>query len=255
MKAKNIIAIFLLLIMASTGAVAKDSQLEQEMINLEQAYIPALFFTGKPADATLDEATLLAISRGKLSLYITTWAAFSDEYKTYRSSWRNWISYFDQVENLISDADALLVTGDRLDAHEVLEEIRTLMAEFRGRNGFPKFIVDQFTDFHTIMGEIISIASMDFNDNTIGILFELYKEASHAWFKVEKNTVNPDAWDLTPEEVEFYYNNILAERVALDNFELALYQGDPAGITAAAKALKPPQAAAYLTLGGVISKP
>ena len=254
MKVHNIIALFLLVFMTSTPAVAKNGQLEQDMIDLEQAYIPALFITGKPAGDP-DEATLLAMSRAKLSVYKVAWATFSDEYETYRSSWRNWISYFFTVQELIDEADALLDEEQRLEAHEVLEEIRTLMAEFRGRNGFPKFIVDQFTDFHTLMGEIIAIASMEFDDNTIDILYELYREASHAWSKVEKNTVDPVAWGLTPEEEAFYYNNVLAERAALDNFALALSYGDPAGIKTAAMALKPPQAAAYLVLGTVLSLP
>ncbi|MEJ2310032.1 MAG: hypothetical protein P8Z31_00065 [Gammaproteobacteria bacterium] len=255
MKTRNIIAFFLLVLLTSTPAVAKDSQLEQDMIDLEQTYIPALFITGKPATPDQDEATLLAISRAKLAVYKASWAAFSDEYETYRASWRNWISYFHRVQELIDEADALLEADERLETHEVLEEIRTLMAEFRGRNGFPKFVVDQFTDFHTLMGEIIAVASMEFDDNTIGILSELYREASHAWSKVEQNSVDAVAWDLTLTEEAFYYDNVAAERVALDNFELALAYGDPAAIKAAALALKPPQASAYLTLGGVVSLP
>lgn len=253
MKVQYLFSIFLFILMICSPAIAKDNQLKQEMIDLEQTYIPALFFTGKPADDVTPEAQLLGISKAKLSIYKVSWAAFSDKYKTYRSSWRNWISYFESVQGLIDEADGLLEDGNRLDSHEVLEEIRTTMADFRGRNGFPKFITDQFTDFHTIMGEIISIATKEFDENTIEILFELYKEASRAWSKVEKNVVNPDAWDLSPEDVGFYYNLIQAERVALDNFELALSYGDPAGITATAKGLKSPQAQAYLTLGGVIN--
>jgi len=42
--------------------------------------------------------------------------------------------------------------------------------------------------------------------------------------------------------------------LALDNFESALSYGDPAEIKDAAMALKPPQAQAYLTLGGVVNK-
>lgn len=228
-------------------AIAKDAQLEQDMIDLEQAYVPALFITGQPA---APETQVNAI----FDSYYDSWLAFSDEYKTYRPSWRNWISYFDNVQLLIDAASDLLEDGNRSAAHEVLEEIRTTMAEFRGRNGFPKFIADQFTDFHTIMGEIIFIASKDFDDNTIEILVELYVEASHAWSKVEKNAVDPHAWDLTSADEGFYYSMIQAERAALDNFESALYSGIPAGITLSAKALKPPQAQAYLTLGGVINK-
>lgn len=254
MKVKNIFSIFLLIFMVNSTAIAKGAQLEQDMIDLEQTYIPALFFTGKPAGDQTEEQ-LLAISISKLSLYKATWTAFSSEYKTYRSSRRNWISYFDDVEGLIDDADELLGEGKRSEAHEVLEEIRTLIAEFRGRNGFPKFIVDQFTDFHTIMGEIIFVASGAFGDNTIEILFELYEEASHAWSKVEKNAVDPEAWGLTSADEGFYYSRIQVERLALDEFEWALSYADQPEIKAAAMALKPPQAAAYLTLGDVLNHP
>ena len=223
-------------------AMAKDNELQQRMIELEQAYIQALFLTSQELPPAVSA----------MSLYANSWKNFNDEYKTYRSSWRNWMSYFEHVQELVDEAEELVNNGKLLEAHEEkLELVRTTMREFRGRNGFPKFITDELTAFHSIMGEIIAISKKDFDVNTIAILYDLYNEGSHAWFKVEKNTVDQDAWGLSDEEMTQYSGYVLAERDALDKFEVALSGGDVATIRIAALGLKGPQAKAYLLLGGL----
>ena len=238
--------------LVSSMAMAKDNELKQRMIDLERVYISALSLTSAKSP----------MAYPAMDNYVDYWISFSEDYKTYRSSYRNWISYFMHVEELIAEASDLVAEAKAselvdeedallVEAHEVLEEIRTTMEEFRGRNGFPKFIADEFTAFHSIMGEIIGISSnpgTTFDNNTIAILDELYNEASHAWFKVEKNTVDQNAWVLSDGEMQEYSDFILAERVALDNFDSALSSGIPPNIKMAALGLKPNQAKAYLLL-------
>ena len=113
--------------------------------------------------------------------------------------------------------------------------------------------MDQFTKFHTIMGEIKAI-SIDFDDNTMSILSQLYKEGSLAWSKVEKNSVDPDAWNLTEDDMSFYNSMVSAERNALDILGWELFYGDEEAIVSAVDKLKGPQAQAYLTLGDFINK-
>ena len=239
MKIRTIFAILLLLGLVSGTAMAKDDVLVQDMIDLERVYIPALFLTSQNAPTAVPA----------FNSYESSWNNFRDEYGTYRSSERNWIDYFDTVQDLVDYAGELVVGGHLLEAHEVLELVRTTMRELRMRNGFPKFNTDELTAFHSIMGEIIAISIEDFDGNTIDTLYELYRDASHAWFKVEKNSVDQDAWVLTDDEMLEYSAYVQAERTALDTFEMALIGGDVATIRLAAMGLKPAQAKAYLLLG------
>ena len=239
MKIRTIFAILLLWGFVSGTAMAKDDVLVQDMIDLERVYIPALSLTSQEKPEAVQ-----AFYR-----YAGSWESFLDEYATYRSSQRNWISYFYSVQDLVDDAEILVSDGHLLEAHEVLELVRTTMRELRKRNGFPKFITDELTAFHSIMGEIIAISKEEFDGNTIDTLYNLYGDASHAWFKVEKNSVDQDAWGLGDEEMQMYSDYVLAERVALDSFEMALAGGDVETIRLAALGLKPNQAKAYLLLG------
>lgn len=247
-KIRSLLSILLLMFIVNGAAMAKDDVLEQDMVDLEGEYIPALFLTSQvPVNTQVTPE--MAIQA--MSVYVDSWESFRDYYITYRSSWRNWISYFSQVQLLVNEAVEEVDNNHFLEAHEVLELVRTTMREFRGRNGFPKFITDELTAFHTIMGDIIAISNSTFDDDTIAILSDLYNKGSHAWFKVEKNTVDQYAWGLSDAEMMAYNEFIIAERAALDQFETALsgFDGNPTAIIAAASGLKPAQAKAYLLLG------
>lgn len=240
--------------LVSGVTIAKDNQLLQDMIDLEQAYIPALFLTSQVETNPNNIPNVAQKAEGAMGKYVKAWEGFSDKYNDYRPTWRNWISYLFHVQDLVDAAETLVGEGEFLQAHEEeLELVRTTMREFRGRNGFPKFITDELTAFHSIMGDIIAVSKTDnFDDTTIAILDELYSEASHAWFKVEKNTVDQYAWDLDDDKMNEYYQKIMAERAALDNLDSALSDGDDVSwIKEAALGLKPPQARAYLILGGM----
>lgn len=231
-------------------AIAKNTDLQDDMVALERVYISALALTGAPEPKV--EAT-----KAKMTVYEEAWVLFNGNYEFYRASCRNWGSYFNDVNNSVGEASELVHQYELLgEAHEVLEEIRTTMAEFRGRNGFPKFIADDFTAFHSIMGKIIGIAGKDFDENTLDILDELYIEAAHAWSKVEKNPVDLYEWDFkTEDEIATYDYFIALERDALDNFEYKLSvseyplsDDEEQAVRSAAFGLKPNQAKAYLML-------
>lgn len=221
-------------------AAAKNNDLQDDMVALERIYIAALALTSANNDGAYDA----------MADYEDAWGNFSGEYKYYRASHRNWISYFNHVNELVGEASDLVAADNLLDAHEILEEIRTTMAEFRGRNGFPKFIADDFTAFHSIMGEIIGVAGDDFDDNTLAILDELYIEASHAWSKVEKNPVDLPAWGIMGPKINAYDNFIIGQRTALDNLEYALSSGieDEIKFAASPGQIKTNQAKAYVML-------
>lgn len=249
-KVRAVFAILSFMFIVSSVAVAKDKVLLERMIELEQAYIPAVFFTSDPEKFPFEKAN------GSFKYYKKSWSDFSADYKYYRSSDRNWTSYFDKVDYYIAKAETFLSIADTLSAHKELEFVRTTMRELRRRNGFPKFATDELTAFHSIMGNIIGITTSlpeeKYVDiDTIEILYDLYEDASHAWFKVEKNNIDFDVWGVYGGKVDMYNMQIDDERDMLNAFEEALHTEETDIISGAANNLKMPQAIAYLILGGV----
>ena len=238
---RKTLVLLMLMLMAISTAYAKDDVLVQRMIDLERVYIPALFLTSQDAPDAIPAMTT----------FVNAWDEFRDDYWTYRASKRNWISYIDQVNYHVDEAIELVDGGDLLEAHEVLELVRTTMRDLRRRNGFPKFVTDELTAFHSIMGTIIGVSLGDFDDSTVSTLSELYEDASKAWSKVEKNTLDQVAWGLSGAAMMSYNGLIGFERIMLDKLEMALAGGDIEAIRLAALGLKGPQAKAYLLLGGI----
>lgn len=235
------VAISLLILLLSGQAIAKDKELLQAMADLERTYIPALFFTGSE-NGTLAPAAMEA--------YSAAWEQFYADYGQYRPSHRNWAAYLEEVDFHVDMAAELVIAGQLLMAHEEhLEHVRTIMRDFRGSNGFPKFITDRMTDFHALMGQIIAIVKGPIGSAEMETLHDLYKKASHAWFKVEKNPVDADLWHLTNGQLIQLALFIQAERTALDAFAAALASGDVNAIRTSGLAIKPPQVQAYLLFG------
>lgn len=233
------------LLLLSGSLFAKDNVLLEDMVELEQAFIPALFYTGKPVPPKVPSA---------MAYYNQTWDSFHAAYQDYRASWWNWAQPLEKVDTQVDLATDYVQQGEYLMAHEeALEVVRTTMRDFRATNGFPKFATDLMTDFHSVMGAMFGIVnSPDYSHQNLSSLEILYKKASKAWTTVEKNPVDQVLWGLSDENVMAYDMAVVAERLALDTLESALASGDLATIKAAVFALKPPQVKTYLILGGVL---
>ena len=231
----------------SGGLFAKDNNLLKDMVELEQAFIPVLFYTGKPVPPKVPLA---------MANYDKTWDSFHDEYKDYRASWWNWSQPLENVNSHVDMAadyvgqgkDFYLITHE-----EELEAVRTIIRDFRRKNGFPKFATDLLTDFHSVMGTMIGIVnSPDYSHQDISALEPLYKKASKAWSTVEKNPVDQTLWGMSDDKVMAYNMSVEAERLALDTLKKALASEDLSTIKAAVFSIKPPQVQSYLILGGVL---
>lgn len=233
------------LLLFSSSLFAKDDNLLKDMAELEQSFIPILFYTGKPVPPKVPSA---------MASYNQAWDSFHATYRDYRASWWSWMQPLENVDSHVDMAADYVASGDYLMAHEeALESVRTTMRDFRRTNGFPKFTTDLLTDFHSIMGTMFGVVnSPGYNHQDISTLEILYKQASKAWSTVEKNPVDQTLWSLSDSKAMAYDMAVEAERLALDTLEAALASGDLATIKAAVFAIKPPQAKAYLILGGVL---
>lgn len=233
------------LLLFSCSLFAKDNDLLKDMVELEQAFIPVLFYTGKPVPPKVPTA---------MANYNQTWDSFHITYQDYRASWWNWAQPLENIDSHVDMAADYVQQGAYLIAHEeALEAVRTTMRDFRASNGFPKFSTDLLTDFHSVMGAMFSIVkSPSYSHQDLSTLEILYKKASKAWSTVEKNPVDQSLWGMSDGKVMAYDMAVEAERLALDTLESALASSDLATIKAAVFAIKPAQAKAYLILGGVL---
>ena len=113
------IAICALVLLCSGTAIAKDKDLLSAMVDLERAYIPALFLTGAENEALAPAA---------MDAYVATWLQFYADYGNYRPSYRNWKSYLDEINFHVEMASELVIEGALLEAHEEhMELIRKIM--------------------------------------------------------------------------------------------------------------------------------
>jgi hypothetical protein len=230
-------------------ASAKDEVLLQDMINLEKAYIPPLFFT--------NQADMLPAAKKGMMILRAEWNAFKLAYYDYKPNYNNWQMYLDTAEYAIQDAEAIVASvtpanpATLILAHEALEGVRMTMLELRTHNGFPKFITDAMTTYHGPMEYIvIALKTQPMSPALIEDVTATYKIAEKAWTKVEKCPVDPGMWGFSNEKMQLYYSLLVKERAALDNFAAALESGDPAAIKMTGTlAIKQPFVDAYILFG------
>jgi len=210
-------------------ASARDEVLVQAMADLEQAYIPPLFFTNQ-VDKLPAAKKGMMILRGE-------WNGFKAAYYDYRPDYANWQIYLDKVEYAIQDAEAVVATvtpeniATLVNAHEALEGVRMAMLDLRSHNGFPKFITDKMTLYHGPMEYIVlELKNQPMSPALIEEVTLVYKEANEAWNNVEKCPVDPEVWGFSVEKMLLYYSQVEKVRASLDAFAAALDSGDPVAI-------------------------
>jgi hypothetical protein len=156
------------------------------------------------------------------------------------------------VKTAIEAADKLAREGRLADAHETLEPIRDLLAEDRKRLGL-EYPVDKLNEFHAVMEMIVKPAVKatpeGVDQKFLGRLRESAVEASALWARVEQTSFRVPYLQLTAQEQQVLEKSIAAERAALSRLNRALRDGDRAAILQAARAIKPPFAKTYMTIG------
>ncbi len=233
------------------SAQAKDEQLLQDLVVLEKAYIPPLFFTS---------AKLMAPAVKSMNDYVLQWREFSDRYYFYKPDYANWQTYFEQIEVAVQAAETIVKTAAATGdveilplAHEELEAVRMVMLQMRPKNGFPKIITDKLTVFHEPMEHLVLSVKgktpAQIDEATLVDMEETLKEAWKAWETALKCPVDFALWKLTPAQVSNYLTHLYAETAALENLEQALASGDKLAIIQAGMGVKPSFVEVYKTFG------
>lgn len=223
---------FCILGLFANVASAKDEVLLQEMVNLEKAYIPVLFYTSQPEK--------VAEAKQAMTAFRNDWNLFFQHYYDYKPDYVNWLSYFMDIDSAVREANDHLTTATIENpfpmtlAHDALERIRITMLSLRPNNGFSKFITDKMTVYHEPMKQIVVLLKTETVTPTlIEEVRALHVEADKAWSAVEKCPVDPGMWGFDTEQMQGFYFQIFKVRTALNYLSYALESGDPALIQTA----------------------
>lgn len=235
-KIVRVVLCGLIMALCATGvASAKDEVLEKALAGLDQALIPALFVTSAGSQS---------LSEASLTILNTRWATFRQNYDSYRPDYANWGSYIDGIETDLIEANSIVFSGAAplVDAHESLEGIRVILVDFRGKNGFPKFMTDKQTLYHEPMEAIALTVKgktpLTLSDEAVAFVATTLPEAQKAWNIVEQCPVDPEIWGFTPAQMVTLYNYIAAESQALVNLQTALDSGNKQAIIATGMGIK-----------------
>ena len=214
-----------------------------DMAALDAQYIPALALTNKGDE----HASRLAIRRLN-----THWKTFKKKWSGYSTDDIHWKASLNDVHRHIDQAAAQIQAGELPEAHELLEEVRSLMMETRQRNHIPYFL-DYLTAFHDPMEEVVMVASgsisIDSSTTRIQFVQENLPELQRLWRNVESADRQREIFHLKPDDWSNIESLISEEKDAITALKKAVKMQEEALIIRRAQAIKPPFVELYLSFG------
>jgi len=233
------------MLLAQTGCgEAPKSDLQKDMVRLDQVYIPALALTSQrkvvPAQKTM-------------SLLNARWKAFKETHSNPQASDAQWPADFDRIDRLIAKAESIVTTGQNLmQAHETLEGVRTTLLKLRRRNGIDYF-VDYLTDFHGPMEAIVLSAKgkteADLTQAEVEKIRTLLSQATALWHELTAAHFDTTLFEFDAPRLKKMRQYQEAETSALARLQQALNNGNNSATLSAAIALKPNFAKLFMLFG------
>jgi hypothetical protein len=231
---RKIAALFAVVVgLMLSGFSAGD--LRQDMVKLDKVYIAALALTsqGKPEE-----------SRKAVSALQQSWKSFAGKHYGANPADKQWKVDFDVVEKMVANAVTIVGTPGKnvTEAHEALEDVRSVMMKLRQRNRVDYYI-DGLTVFHHPMEEIVLAAkdktAQSLSDADVAKLRKALPEADKAWRGVERRQLDAKTYQLTAPQFDDALKLVKLESAALAALNEAIDSGDKARIAKAAAGIKP----------------
>jgi hypothetical protein len=226
------------LVLAASAAVA--GQFAEFEGQLRAAYAPyrnALFQTNKNDRPASEQA---------LTKFISDWAAMTARWgkeppPQYRDD-AKFASTLAEVSSVAEKAKVTISHGDLAGAHEVLEKIRDLLGDLRGRNGIITFS-DRMNAYHEAMERILIGTYGGYDAKGLGELREDASVLAYLFRQVE--TYRPA--DLVGNaEFAQALNGVKA---SVDNLLAAARSADPTAVRQTVQKLKQPYSVLFLKFG------
>lgn len=222
---------------------AAPAGIEEDMVALDRAYIPALAVTSQEK---------LAESQRAMALLNRQWAEFKQRNPAPRAGDPQWPADLAAIDQFIAETDRIVAGDGKLaQAHEVLEGIRATLMDYRARNKMPYYL-DVLTHFHDAMEEIALLAQgrtpATLGDEQVVKLEAALAAADQRWQTVLAARVEP-AFALTAARQQSLDQLLAGQSRALDTLREALAGGDRAAQLKAAQGIKPAFAKIYMSFG------
>jgi len=228
------------------AAPTRAGALEDDMVALDRAYIPALAITNRQPPPV---PALVARAMDRLE---ARWKPFLQAHAGARASDPKWKADLQKIDGLIAAARRITNAGkDFAAAHEELEGVRITFLQMRERAGTPYYL-DHLTRFHEVMEEIHGAASgktgATFTDADLAKVKAAYPKAAKLWSTVTATKVDP-VFRQTPEQQARTQKLLAAETQAMQALAAALEGGDRAAQAKAAQGIRQPFSALYISFG------
>lgn len=210
-----IAALFIALI--PTAGFSLDTNLLNDFVTLDKAYVPALFLTNMDKRGP---------SKQSMERLKAEWRTFKDKYYNYNSSDPQWNKDFDKIGQKIDEADRIVSSeGDLIAAHETLEAVRYTLIDTRRRNHIDYFI-DYLTDFHDPMEHIVLRAKgktpQTLSSDDLDFIESSLPETMTLWEKAITSNVDQTLFRLNDGQMEQLRNLMTAESGSLADLKAAL---------------------------------
>ena len=216
-------------------ALPAAAGLHEDMVALDQAYVPALALTNQPKP----DASKRALERLRAQ-----WNAFRSAYPTAPAGYpaELWTSTEREIEAAIAAAEKNLAAGRSLDAHEDLERVREAQYTLRRAAKAPYFM-DDLTAFHTAMEGLARAAAgknaATITDAELAAIRAAHAEAERSWKTVLANRALVAQHGIAGDKAAAVQAQIDVETKTLADVQAALAANDKAKAIERSVATKP----------------
>ena len=214
---KKILFLALILTIVPVVGYSMESNLINDFVALDKAYVPALFLTNMDKPDPSKEA-MKRLNR--------VWNSFFSRYYIMNSDDPQWKTDFDRVDQKIKEATKIVfANGDLIEAHETLEAVRYTFITTRRRHNMDYFI-DYLTDFHEPMEHIVLRAKgkipQSLTDEDIAFIEQSLHHAMELWDKVVKADFDKAMFDFNDGKFAQMQATLQAETQSLEDLKSAL---------------------------------
>ncbi len=207
----------------------------EDMASFERVFIPALALTNQPkAAAPRVEAAMRRLA--------DAWPGFKPRLAAGGAPMDGPLL---DVERAIGDAQALLASARRAQAHDALEQVRAALMQARAQLGIELY-VDRLTEFHDAMEDFVKLAM---SGAELSALRPPLEKTAALWAPAERMRFAPPLFGFDDDRFEQVAALVRRERAILRSLEADLAAGHRERVTEGAKQLKSVFAQIYVSFG------
>lgn len=226
------------------STVKADTGLVDDMVLLDQAYIPVLSLTTNEK---------LEASRKAMARLDKTWEMFKTKYYDTKPDDPQWKMDFDFIDNKFKQAAAIITEGKELkQAHQEIEPVRETLLSLRERNNI-SYYLDNLIRFHEPMEEIV-LTVLDkkpeqITDKEISAIKHALPIAREHWQNVKNTQLDAKTYGLSSSQASNIAKLIDKEETNLIALEQSLTTNDNQAIIKAGLGVKPDFAKIFTQFG------